>query len=151
MKIFLARHAKAGKRLRVRDKYRQLVPDGHIQATQIASFFEPVALDAIYTSPAVRCRQTVEPTAAQKELEVVETESLWEDSTPADIAREINSTTTTASLWCSHGNLIPYVLEELQISSIATTRRGAVKGSIWVIEGEPHHWQTASYLQPSDL
>lgn len=152
MKIFLARHAKAGKRLEGRnDKYRQLVADGHSQANRIANFFAPISLDAIYTSPAVRCFQTVEPTATQKSLEIVERETLWEDSLPSDIAEAINQTTAETSLWCSHGNLIPAVVEMLQISEISTTRRGAVKGAVWAIEGEPNNWATASYIAPSDL
>jgi len=152
MKIFLARHAKAGNRLAGhRDKYRQLIQDGQVQAKQIATFFESIPLDAINSSPAVRCQQTVEPTAIQNSLQIVENESLWEDALPSDIVDELNTSTAESSLWCSHGNLIPSVIELLQISTINTTKRGAVKGSIWTIEGEPNNWQTASYITPSEL
>lgn len=152
MRIFIARHAKAGnRRSDGRDRYRPLVPEGHEQANQIAQFFESQTLTAIYSSPAVRCRQTVEPAAVSKSLPVIETEALWEDSLPAEIVDEINATTAEFSLWCSHGNLIPAVLETLEIEMINTTRRGAVKGSIWVVEGEPNNWRTASYLAPGDL
>lgn len=41
-----------------------LSPRGHAQAAQLAQYFQSVPLDAVYTSPLLRARQTAAPIAA---------------------------------------------------------------------------------------
>ncbi|MBM2614577.1 histidine phosphatase family protein [Actinoplanes sp. LDG1-06] len=117
---------------------RPLSSAGHEQARALA---EAVGthIDAICTSPALRCRQTVEPLAARAGLELIELPELREASgfdQPAEwvngvfapmgeaiagawiagqawgaLARVVEAARTTVA--CSHGDVIPLLLAAL--------------------------------------
>ena len=152
MNIFLIRHTKAGHRLSgYQDRYRPLSDEGKTQASNIDRFFLDKDVSEILSSPAVRCQQTVEPLGARLSLPVVESDILWEDSLPSEILELINASSTTSTVLCSHGNLIPVVISMLRDSGVTTTGRGGSKGSIWWIQGEPNAWTTATYHSPDSL
>jgi probable phosphoglycerate mutase len=48
----------------------ELSNEGHRQATALAGWLEPVKLDAIWSSPLLRARQTAEPLLASRDLEI---------------------------------------------------------------------------------
>ena len=98
-------------------------------------------IDAIYTSPALRCRQTVEPLAAVCRLELVELPELYEAEgfhQPAEwvegvfapmgaavagawtagrmlgaLARMVGTRAGGSIVVCSHGDVIPVLLSSL--------------------------------------
>ncbi|MDH3295936.1 MAG: histidine phosphatase family protein [Acidimicrobiia bacterium] len=154
MDVFLIRHAHAGSRtFGPHDLYRQLTDDGHRQAKELASYFASLPLSAVYSSPATRCTQTVEPTARAAGLSVVEHEHLWEDA-GVDRALELIDQVCAESsgpgglILCSHGNLIPAVVERLSLPGIPLYGRGCERASIWRLRRHDDRWTEARYLTP---
>lgn len=134
--IELVRHAEAHRRREWRastDRERPLDPRGHAQARAIADALAGRPVAALYSSPFVRCRQTLEPLAAAIGLPVADEEALAEaTSVPVTDRGEA----WVAAAWlggraarfldraacahagarvvaCSHGDVIPAVLAVL--------------------------------------
>jgi len=134
MEILLIRHAHAGERLPGgRDRYRTLSPKGHDQAQAIAQALADRPIDTFMASPATRCVQTLEPSAATKGLELQEREEFWEGSSLDDVMALLNSLVETAysnattddsppaAVICSHGDIIPEVVERLSRAGVEIT------------------------------
>ena len=70
--ILLVRHASAGERdaWEGDDRERPLDKYGRTQAKELVDRLKPYRIDAILSSPAVRCIQTVEPLARERRLEL---------------------------------------------------------------------------------
>jgi len=134
--LFLVRHAKAGSRSERdgADRDRPLTNKGRAQADVLADRLAPHAPSRVLSSPYVRCVQSVEPLAARCGLDVEVTEVLSEGA-DFEPALELLAALPDRSVLCSHGDLIPEVIEAL-------LRRGADlvgqpewrKGSVWVLE-----------------
>jgi 2,3-bisphosphoglycerate-dependent phosphoglycerate mutase len=75
--LLLVRHAHADW---VPDEGRPLSSKGHFDAVRVADILTPLAPDAIYSSPYLRARETVEPLAERVHLPVVEMAELRERS-----------------------------------------------------------------------
>jgi 8-oxo-dGTP diphosphatase len=98
-------------------------------ATRLSN--EPVR--RLLSSPYVRCVQTLEPLADKLGLEVETTDALTEGA-PFEPVLDLLATLPDHSVLCSHGDLIPDVIEAL-------LRRGTVldgqpdwrKGATWVV------------------
>jgi probable phosphoglycerate mutase len=73
MRLYLIRHAvtaETGKRLSSSDPAIPLSPQGEAMAQELAENLAALQLAAVYSSPIVRCRQTVAPLAASRGLRV---------------------------------------------------------------------------------
>lgn len=95
---------------------------GQKQARALSKFFGKVfdkkTKPVIYSSPKLRCIQTVEPLARKRGVEIKILESLNESSTTAELQKRI---TAFDALWrqsqdeltviCSHGDWIPAYLK----------------------------------------
>ena len=81
MALYLIRHAKAGDRSTWDgdDRVRPLTSSGRLQAERLAGRFVGVAVERVLSSPFTRCRQTVAPIAAARNLQVEPTPSLSEE------------------------------------------------------------------------
>lgn len=136
MVIYLVRHGAAGHRLIDDDTNtaRRLDPTGAQQAAAIAAFVGTKPIDCVVSSPAVRCVETVEPTAAMFGLEVQRSESLNE-GTDIDEAYELVQSlarTSPRSVACSHGDVIPEIIARASGRGMnVTTKAGCAKGSVW--------------------
>jgi phosphohistidine phosphatase SixA len=136
MALYLVRHAKAGSRDRWDgpDQLRPLTKPGRAQSLALADWLATAGVPRILSSPYVRCAQTVEPLAEKLGLEVEITEDLTE-ATSFEPALQLIATVADHTVLCSHGDLIPDVIEAL-------ARRGMIvdgqpdwrKGSTWVLE-----------------
>ena len=136
MALYLIRHAQAGRRdsWHGPDDLRPLNALGRAQAEGIAAWLGDVPVAQILSSPSVRCVETVQPLAAQRGLAVQVTDFL-SPSGALQSALDLVRTVPDHSVLCSHGELIPQVMEVL-------TRQGATlvgpadwrKGSTWVLE-----------------
>jgi len=122
--ILLIRHAKARSRQRWTrpDIERPLTEDGELQARAIADELEDEPIDAIWTSPAQRCVQTVKPLCAKRGIRAEKKDDLFEGS---DIV--IPDEEATIAI-CAHGDNIPNLLEDLGIEGPCPT------ASIWRLE-----------------
>jgi 8-oxo-dGTP diphosphatase len=78
--FYFVRHAKAGSRGHWQgdDRLRPLSKKGVKQAEELIDVFKPFNASAIYSSPYLRCVQTVEPLAQDRGLEIRETPALAE-------------------------------------------------------------------------
>ncbi len=155
MEVFLIRHAHAGARtINSRDRYRQLSDDGFRQASDLIDFFAERRIDGIHSSPATRCVQTVEPLAAAHGLDVEEQSALWEDVGLDDILGLIDSLADPPHdgprrhVLCSHGNLIPAVIERVSFDGAVVHGRGCERASIWMIRRDGDRWVEARYYTP---
>lgn len=148
MDVYLIRHAQAGPRQSGHhDKYRQLTEKGHTRAKRIAELLDATTIERVISSPATRCVQTVEPLAKAKGLVVTETESLWEGA-PIDQALELLKSHASGGLVaCSHGDIIPELIDWLGANGTTVSGHGCEKGSIWVLSFDGKRWTDARKIK----
>ncbi len=154
MDVFLIRHAHAGSRMfGSHDRYRQLTDEGREQAHELAGFLSSTSLAALYSSPATRCVQTIEPVAEAIGLSVIEHEDLWEDVGLPEVMSVVEEACDRHDghgnvAVCSHGNLIPAIVEHLAHQGIPVSGRGCERASIWKLTRDGDRWTEAKYLTP---
>lgn len=146
MDVFLIRHAHAGNRLAShRDRYRPLSESGHERAVELAGQFGPTTLGVVLSSPATRCVQTVEPLAESRGLEVVEHADLFEGARITDVlhllTEQIGPEPVVA---CSHGDIIPEVIDLLAREGVPIHGRGCEKGAVWHLVHNGGAWTSAT-------
>lgn len=163
MELYLIRHAHAGDRhADPHDRYRPLTEIGRAQAAMLAVVLSRRAVTSVLTSPATRCVQTVEPLAATLGLPIQECDELWEESS-RDLAlsrihsellgrgggRSGSGVGGPGIVACSHGNLVPEMLEKLADSGVKLVGRGCERGSIWLVTADgAGTWTEARYFTP---
>jgi broad specificity phosphatase PhoE len=103
----LVRHASAGDRHAWAgdDTLRPLDERGRAQARELVSRLAVFRIDAIYSSPAVRCVETVEPLAAERGLSVVVREELGEERQWEDGGLLLGELAADDVVVCGHGGL----------------------------------------------
>lgn len=147
--LFLVRHARAGSRQRWAgdDDLRPLSAKGERQAKALVPALEPYGVGevrAIFSSPSLRCIQTVEPLAEQLGLTVEPVEELAEGQGPEPLvlARKWLKRGVVA---CSHGDVIPFVVGAL-VPDLAELP--CAKGSAWILERTTSGGVRARYVPP---
>ncbi len=142
MTVFLIRHAHAGDRSRWDrdDRLRPLSPKGERQAAHIEARLATEPVVRVLSSPYVRCLQTVQPLARHLGLDLEAHDALAEgadvDDALALLAGLVPALEGGAAALCSHGDVIPELLEVLSAAGIPMVGRGCEKGSIWRLEIE---------------
>ena len=147
MTLLLVRHAVAKRRRdwSKPDHLRPLTPKGLRQAAGLVEILTPYDVRLVYSSPYVRCVQTVQPLADRLGLEVEPVEELAEGADEAALGL-VERLGTQSAVFCSHGDVVPALL-----SAIAPhVYRGRedlpiAKGSTWVVDVQQHE---ATYLPP---
>jgi phosphohistidine phosphatase SixA len=146
--VLLVRHAVALARRKWHgpDEGRPLTPRGVQQAELLLEVLADYEIHRILSSPSVRCVETVHPLAKDRRLDVDETRDLAEGSTHLALAL-VRAYASIPACMCSHGDVIPWVLEEL-------ARRDGVdlgpepkcaKGSTWALEFDGGRCVSANY------
>lgn len=130
MAIILLRHAKAGDREQwtADDRLRPLTKPGLRQADGLVEALRTFRVASVFSSPFVRCVETVKPLAKERGLPVEETAVLAEGAGAKDaiiLMRELEDD----AVLCTHGDVLWYVLHALTKKQTATP-----KGGGWVIE-----------------
>lgn len=151
--LLIVRHAHAGDRKSWEgdDRLRPLSERGHKQAESIARKLAPYRPDRILTSPALRCRQTVEPLGETTATPVETDDRLFEGPTRSDIETLLDDAARKkTTVLSSHGDVVPALLHELSARGMDHEDRFLwQKGSTWVVEyTKSDGWGTASYLAP---
>lgn len=150
MRLFLIRHAQAGERSPGHhDLFRHLSPKGHRRAEAIADLLADAGITRVLSSPASRCVQTVEPLAASLGLEVEEHPDLWEGSLTHHVLALLSQENDGATAACSHGDIIPEVIEAVAAQGAHISGRGCEKGSVWILDHSGEAWTRARYLDRS--
>jgi 8-oxo-dGTP diphosphatase len=150
MSLYLVRHAKAGSRRDFDgdDRERPLSRAGLDQAAALTLLLGHLPLSHIYSSPYVRCVQTVEPLAKKLGLELTITEALAEGDAFDDAIALVDAAPKNAVL-CSHGDVIPAVLDALMHRGLVI--RGEPdwrKGATWVLDRKKGEWAKAKAIPP---
>ena len=160
MPLILVRHAQAGSRQDFHgdDTLRPLTGRGRHQAADIAGLVKEFAtgLDiTIRTSPYRRCVETIAPLAASLGIVAAIDSSLAEG--PTEEARRAVRIVAPllskqAEVWCSHGDIIPAVIEMLAVQDgLDLGKEPRVqKGSIWVLgTDDDGAFNEARYIGPT--
>lgn len=155
--VWLVRHAAAGDRTSWTDddQVRPLTGKGQKQAAAIAAALFPHHVDEIYSSPYVRCRQTVEPLAEQCGLKVQDSDHLAEGARDGATLEWIRSLGGKHVVACSHGDVIPSVIRRLEALGVPLFSPNGVfdvkKGSIWTLALEGDRVTSATYTPPPSV
>ncbi len=141
MTLYIVRHgvAVAKNRWRGRDLARPLTKKGLAQAEALtASVDAPV--DAVLSSPTIRCVATVLGVAARHGVEL-RTVAALEVGRPDEtlalvraLLDDVAGIGATAQMICTHGEVIPGLLAGLGLVSCSHPLDTCAKGSVWTIE-----------------
>lgn len=136
MTLYLIRHASAGRRTpNQNDDTRSLDETGRLQAKRIGAHLADAGIDQLLSSPARRCIETVEPLAHATRTGIRALDDLFEGQGPRRALALIDRLATadvTAAL-CSHGDVIPQIIDVLAASGVPMNGLGCAKGSIWTL------------------
>lgn len=151
--IYLIRHGHAGDRSNWSgdDLRRPLSNKGRRQAAHLADALEDQPVKAIFSSPATRCIQTVEPLAERLGLTVVEAMELYEGHDPDEAIRFALGHAEDNAVICSHGDIIPRMLRRF-VSAGMRSDNGSEsrKGSMWTLELDGDDVIRGTYHPPQD-
>lgn len=134
--LYLVRHAKAGeRRLWTGDDLdRPLSKKGWKQAREVGTRLAKNSPIALYSSPYVRCVQTLEPLGELVGLAIEVDQRLCEDE-PFEPVLDLLAEAPAGSVLCSHGDVIPNTLQALQRRGMdVTTHPDWRKASTWVLK-----------------
>jgi phosphohistidine phosphatase SixA len=150
VKLYLIRHAKAESRASWwhEDVLRPLSSEGHGESMGLVERLDGVPIARVISSPALRCRQTVEPLAARLGLAVEIEPRLGEGSSMNEALTLIGSLGNRPVVLCSHGDLIPGLVEKLAPGALELEGSRVPKGSTWVFQGTLGETLRAAYLPP---
>ncbi len=147
--FYFIRHAKAGSRSHwdQEDRDRPLSKSGVKQAEALVSVLSPYPVSAVFSSPYLRCVQTVEPLARAHRLAVRETPSLAEGAGLKGAFRFIEDPKLGDAALCTHGDVIQELVDDLIRRRIVKASQGGLdKGSTWVVEVEKDSPVRARYI-----
>lgn len=138
------------------DAARPLIARGRRQAARLRKIVPPPAPDRIISSPALRCRQTVEPLAARLGVPVEISEALTTDAGKAavEMCRDLLDAGPGGStvLLCTHREtmevLLPELAREVGGRRFQPKRVGA-KGGAWVLRFRDGELRQAGYRGPA--
>jgi 8-oxo-dGTP diphosphatase len=151
MAIYVVRHAKAGDRAEWEgdDRLRPLNKAGRRQAEELAAWLKKEPIDTIVSSAYVRCLQTLEPLADQRELTIAPRKDLEEGAGGASVLRLVQEFKGRNVVLCTHGDVVEELLE-LLIAEGLVSRTGAKleKGSTWILDEKSGRVTAATY-QPA--
>ena len=152
MPLYLVRHGRAGRRDRwdLPDELRPLSEKGRAEARALVDALRDHPVDHVRSSRYVRCLQTVEPLAAARGLDVEHDDALAEETTPEDVVSLVKAVAATNTVLCTHGNVVPWVLDHLRRNGVhfASTPHVWEKGSTWVLDTDRGEVVGARYLPP---
>ena len=147
--LYFVRHAKAGSRSHWEDddRVRPLSKSGFKQAEALVSVFGPQSISAVYSSPYLRCVQTVAPLAKARRRPVQETQCLAEGAGLEGAARFIEDPQLDDAVLCTHGDVIQELVEYLIRRRIVQASQMEIdKGSTWAVDVEDASPVSARYI-----
>lgn len=137
--FYVVRHAKAGSRGHWTgdDRLRPLSAKGFKQAEALVPIFEAFRVTAIYSSPYLRCVQTVDALARARGIGVKESASLAEGHGLAGAMQLMGDPALDGAVLSTHGDIVWELVEELVKRHVAKPGDGGYeKGATWVVEME---------------
>jgi len=135
--FYFVRHAKAGSRSHWTgdDRKRPLSKKGMQQAEELITNFANYDLMAVYSSPFLRCMQTVEPIARAHKLKVQTEPGLGEGRGLEAAYRFFNDPKLDEVVLCTHGDIVWELVDDLTKRRVLPAFREAFdKASTWVVQ-----------------
>jgi len=130
------------------DEPRPLSKSGREQAEGIKRALAEWPIKRILSSPYVRCVDTVQPLATKLGLEV-ETTPVLAEGRDVRPAIELLASVPDHTVLCSHGDVIPEVIQTLERRGMAVDGEPDWrKGATWVIERDGDEFVRASAIPP---
>ena len=152
--LFLLRHAAAGDRTKWDgvDAIRPITKKGKKQAAALSDYLRTRGIERIYTSPYVRCVQTVEPLADVVGTKVIEHDALAEGPDIDGAYDLADQLVGMNAVLCTHGDVIPAVINRMMWAGLTLESRFyCSKGSIWEVGLEGGRFTTARYVPPPKI
>jgi broad specificity phosphatase PhoE len=150
--LVLVRHADAGDKLGWQgpDALRPLSPVGRRQAEGLVIRLEDYPVERILSSPTARCRQTVEPLARDRFLEVEPVAALGMDAGLAQVLTLFWDRELHDAVLCTHGETIGMLLTQLAADGLVIEDPlHWPKGSAWLLQRTHHRRQVRGrFLTP---
>jgi len=147
--FYVVRHAKAGSRGHWTgdDRQRPLSKKGIKQAEALVEILAPFPIAAIYSSPFLRCVQTVEPLARARKLPLKQSPSLAEGHGLAGAMEFIGDPKLDEVVLSTHGDIVWELVEELvKRRAVKPGEGGFEKGSTWVVDFEDGSFVRARFI-----
>jgi 8-oxo-dGTP diphosphatase len=135
--FYVVRHAKAGSRSHWSgdDRKRPLSKKGDKQAEALIGVFHELPVSAVFSSPFLRCVQTVVPLAEARGLDVEQTHDLKEGRGVTGLSVFFNNPALDNVVLSTHGDIVWELVEELTNRCVLPAFRELFeKGSTWVVE-----------------
>jgi len=133
------------------DLLRSLDDLGRQQALLVCQMLGDAGVKQLLTSPATRCRQTLEPLGVELGLEIEDTPALLEGhgaTAAVSLIRTLVREQATSAL-CSHGDLIPDIIQTFaREGMVIAGPRGWAKGSTWRLDAQGADIVQARFLGP---
>ena len=150
--VYLVRHAKAGNRLRWTkpDELRPLTKTGRRQAEALVGLLAEQPFSRLLSSPYVRCVQTLEPLAEERNLPLETTELLAEGA-PLDEVLELMLSIAAdgPAALSTHGDVMTGAVEELLAAGIPVEGPHEFKkGAAWILDVRGGAVARARYFPP---
>jgi 8-oxo-dGTP diphosphatase len=137
MTIYLVRHVKAGDRgaWDGDDRLRPVSKSGQHQARAIVDFLTGARFERIFSSPYVRCLESMAPLACVRCLPIEPTDALAEEAPLREALDLVEKHAHGGAVLCSHGDVIPMLLEYFASRGVDLgSRPECAKGSVWILE-----------------
>jgi broad specificity phosphatase PhoE len=148
--VYLVRHAKAGSRKAWTgdDELRPLSKAGRAQARALAKRLAGDGVTRVFSSPYVRCRQTVEPLAEGRGVPVEPSDALREGASLPDSLRLVEKVAGENAVLCTHGDVLGNLLMHFAELGVDLQTERIEKGSVWTLELDDGEVRSATYHPP---
>ena len=145
--MILVRHAHAGNKANWDrdDSLRPLTERGVVQAVSLVRSLADDDVSVVWSSPSVRCRQTVEPLAAARGITVQDQALLAKDAR----VEALLANGTAPWVLCTHGEVFRALLDAGRSTGLITApARVTEKGAAWRVNLRPDASAELQYLPP---
>ena len=135
--FYVVRHAKAGSRSHWTgdDRKRPLSKKGFQQAENLVGLLKDFPVSATFSSPYLRCVQTVEPLAKARRLTIKQTDSLAEGHGLHGLDEFLTDPKLDQAVLSTHGDIVWELVENLVRREVPEASDGGYeKGSTWILE-----------------
>ena len=149
--MILVRHARAGNKANWDrdDELRPLTERGVIQAVSLVRSLADDDVSVVWSSPSVRCRQTVEPLAAARGVTVQDQALLAKDARVEALLAWLLANSTAPWAVCTHGEVVRALLDAGRSTGlIDAPARVTEKGAAWRVKPRPDAGAELQYLPP---
>jgi phosphohistidine phosphatase SixA len=128
---------------------RPLSPSGQLQAEGLVYRLEDYPIERILSSPTLRCQQTVEPLARDRQLPIDSVPALGVEADPDQLLALFWDLELHNSVLCTHGEGIGLLLTRLIADALLVKDPlDWPKGSTWLLERVDRRQVRGRFLAP---